>query len=53
MMAYRGQKYANMLSLNFGSRREVGSKSRSVRFPLGREGPAVGVVPAPETFWEF
>jgi len=55
-MAYSGQKYAKMLSLNFGSRRDVGSTSRSVRFPLREEKTRtlwIEVVPAPEPVWVF
>jgi hypothetical protein len=56
MMAYKEQNYTNMISLNFGSRRNVRLISRSVRFPL--RGKKTGtlwleVVRAPEPFWVF
>jgi hypothetical protein len=41
MMAYRGQNYVITLSLKIGSRRDEGSKSRSVRFTLKGGKPVV------------
>jgi hypothetical protein len=37
MMAYRGQNYVIVLSLNFGSKRDVGSISHYFRFTLREE----------------
>jgi hypothetical protein len=41
MIAYGEQNYVIMLSLNFGSKRDVGSKSRSIPFTLRDEKPVL------------